>query len=36
MEHDKAIRDKIRPVMENMIYELACEKPDNVVRNYIK
>jgi hypothetical protein len=31
MENDKALRDKIRPVMENMIYDLACEKPGNVV-----
>jgi hypothetical protein len=31
METEKAIKDKIRPIMENMIFELACDKPDNVV-----
>lgn len=31
MENEKELREKIRPIMENMVFQLVCEKPDNAV-----
>jgi hypothetical protein len=31
MEHETDIRNKIRPVMEDMVFQIALEKPNNVV-----
>jgi hypothetical protein len=35
MENDKELREQIRPVMEQMVYQLVCEKPSNPVRRKI-
>lgn len=31
MESEKELRDKIRPIMENMVFQLVCDKPDDAV-----
>jgi len=31
-DQEKQLRDKIRPVMENMVFQLVCEKPENPVK----
>jgi hypothetical protein len=31
MDNDKSIKEKIRPIMEGMVYDLACDKPQNIV-----
>ena len=31
MDNEKSIKEKIRPIMEGMVYDLACDKPDNIV-----
>jgi hypothetical protein len=28
---ERELREKIRPVMENMVFQLVCEKPENPV-----
>ena len=33
---EKELREQIRPIMENMVFQLVCEKPENPVKNYIK
>lgn len=32
MDSDKEIKEKIRPVMESMVFDLVCDKPENPVR----
>jgi hypothetical protein len=32
MERETELRNKIRPVMEDMVFQIALEKPNNVVR----
>jgi hypothetical protein len=31
MDNEKSIKEKIRPIMEGMVYDLACDKPKNIV-----
>jgi hypothetical protein len=31
MESEKELRERIKPIMENMVYNLVCEKPENPV-----
>jgi hypothetical protein len=31
METERELRDKIRPILEEMIFQLVIEKPENVV-----
>ena len=36
---EKELREKIRPIMENMVFQLVCEKPESPVQlliNYYK
>jgi hypothetical protein len=28
---EKELREKIKPIMESMVYQLVCERPDNPV-----
>lgn len=33
---EKELREKIRPIMENMVFQLVCEKPESPVQLLIK
>lgn len=35
MESESQLREKIRPIMEAMVYQLVCERPDNTVNKII-
>jgi hypothetical protein len=35
METEKDLRDKIRPVLEDMIFQLVLDKPENVVSDLL-
>ena len=30
---EQELRDKIRPIMEGMVFQLVCDKPENPVHN---
>jgi hypothetical protein len=35
---EKELREKIRPIMENMVFQLVCEKPEspvNFLNNFV-
>ena len=36
METEMELRNKIRPVLEEMIFQLVIDKPDNVVKSFSK
>ncbi len=31
---EKELREKIKPIMESMVFQLVCERPDNAVKKY--
>jgi hypothetical protein len=31
---EQELRDKIRPIMEGMVFQLVCDKPENPVNNF--
>jgi hypothetical protein len=35
MDNEKSIKEKIRPIMEGMVYDLACDKPENIVSYFL-
>jgi hypothetical protein len=35
MDNEKSIKEIIRPIMEGMVYDLVCDKPENIVSAFL-